>query len=1780
MTSKFEPGSYVWIEDEEERYLPAKVLKGFTAGEAATLELEDGEERKLTSAESKLIVSCNQEALNSKIEDLIEISDLNEMSILHVLRIRFKKDRIYTNISAILISVNPFKLLPLYTPEMLDKYRNGPKDLPPHVFGTAYTAYNYMMAKQKDQSVVISGESGAGKSEATKLILQFITDVSARASAATSATGTAGQTSQLEQQILAANPILEAFGNAKTLRNNNSSRFGKLITVNFDRYGSIVGGGIINYLLEKSRVVGQTIGERNYHIFYQLLSTTQADPKRAAALTLSSAALFDILNPQGKGVTQVDGISDEKDFEDVLNSFRILGFNTSDVNDVCKIVAGVLHFGNIKFKAIDVGGDEGSEITTNDSLATACALWGLPADGMKNVLTSRAIKQGGEVVRVAYSVVKAYDARDAMMKRVYAELFQIMVNSINKALASEAMKSKRQNFIGVLDIFGFESFAVNSFEQLCINFCNEKLQYHFNEHIFKMEITLYAAEGITIAQSAFVDNQPTLDMLELPTNGIFSMIDEECIVPKGSDEGLLSKVFKAHNDKGKEHPNMIRPKNKDCLNHLHNFGILHYAGPVFYDVSNFLEKNRDTLHEDIIDLLKKSSMSWIRGMFPEDAPAPAATAAPARRGSVMSGAGGVQARRRTLGGQFKTQLNELISTLNATYPHFVRCMKSNDLKVGNNFNATRMQAQLRYAGLVEVCRIRKLGYPVRLPFDEFFKRFKCCALQSPNLDAQLAQLQKEGVLIVGEWAKGKSRVFLRMQQSIALEAHRELALTKVAVMVQSAARRFICRIAYARYKVILEGVQAACRTRTEKALKDTFLMLPELPYSGAHLAAVKDARKLLSRVVDENRVKEQLRTALESQDLNRLEAAVAAAAGLNPPLSDADTPYIAECKKLIKRIEELQAAKAGLLAAITKREIAALAAAIAQAQKVDYHGPEISQAAALKTHVESEEAAIAAVVAAVATKDLSILNAAIEKAQDLGLTARAEVKKALETKQVILDQMAKDAALKAELERQRAAEEAAAKKRQLQTEAVLSAVKAAIESCKEQELQAAIEAASNMGLKGSDIDAAERLLANLRQLEEAKSKIDSALKFLAVKAVTGLVTADLDRLKSSISGGQKVLEQAPNLPFPELVTSSEKLASYKTQASINERLIACVDSGDRALIRKVLDEAENLAMTVDAMDAATNALRQLEEEYRAAKAEAGESYTQDQPEEQYDAAEEARLKRQELAAQPKYAFQYFRGLRSSDDFARGVLMNKNVMKSQHLVHQTSKLPRSITDLPRELSKRAIEIHQNLLGYMGDKQMPFPAMLAQDLLKTGFEKRQLRDEIYCQIIKQLTNNPRPESSAKGWQIMCMCVGTFPPSFDFEMYLMHYILERRDTGRGVVVDFAKYCLRTLEAMLSHGEGAGYVPQVEEILAFKERPPVLATISLVDGANLVTDLPVTPDTNVLKILEMCIQWTELFDTRVDSLGLFVYDMGDQRETPDTTQKFYDLERTPRPLRNDEFLGDVVVSKARQKRNFRLVFKKKLFLPAHNYRGEDPGYDRLLFLQAEDETIIQGNIELPDEETTAYLAAVSMAVCHGTELGQTVDDLCEQNVQDFVALGWREKITPEEWAELVLAHRPTLIPAQDNPEDPGHAQWFVELQWTFVETVMQSPMYGMHWVFCHPIRSKDKPLPPALRNVPNDMALAFNCDGMHVFGKEHDCLASYTYADIFRWGGGTGHFSIIIGDEDGGSFDLSVVTAQANDLAGIILDHIQALMAASGITAEATDTGANKIDGEGSKQ
>jgi myosin heavy subunit len=524
-----------------------------------------------------------------------------------------------------------------------------------------------------------------------------------------------------------------------------------------------------------------------------------------------------------------------------------------------------------------------------------------------------------------------------------------------------------------------------------------------------MEQALYQAEGINIPGSSFVDNQITLDLLELKVTGVFSMIDEEISVPKGSDEGFLTKVFQKHENK---HPSMIRPKANNCKDFLKNFGILHYAGPVFYNVTGFLEKNKDQLHPDIMAVLRASSTPIMKKMFPPE---------------ESASKGGKPTPKLTLGGQFKQQLNELIATLNSTFPHFVRCMKSNDKKSGNIFTSGRMQDQLRYAGLVEVCRIRKLGYPVRRPFNEFYKRYKPIELTCMSLDDLLKVLSDRGILKKGEWAKGFTKVFYRTAQAADLELFREKAFLQVAIKVQKVARGMILKRRYKRCKEILTSLRDAIKKRTDEALTAAIDMCGELPFAGTHLPLVAEAKHLQVRVKEENRVIRLLENAISVKELEGLKSAIAAAGSMNPVFNP---PILAQAQALVVKIEAEIACKNLLLAAVSSRDVAKLTEAITKANSIGLVCNELQQAVSLKARIEQENSLIAKLVEATKAKNLDTINSLMSQCVELGINNRPEVTTANTTLQQLLAEAKKNAENAAAAKKQQEALEQAAKKRE------------------------------------------------------------------------------------------------------------------------------------------------------------------------------------------------------------------------------------------------------------------------------------------------------------------------------------------------------------------------------------------------------------------------------------------------------------------------------------------------------------------------------------------------------------------------------------------------------------------------------------------------------------------------------------------------------------------------------------------------------------------------------
>ncbi|KAJ3033378.1 cytochrome c oxidase subunit 1 [Rhizophlyctis rosea] len=731
--------------------------------------------------------------MGEPVEDMTTLSDLTENAILENLKERYARRFIYTYTGSILVALNPFERLDIYNTSNLKQYTNKRHaENPPHIFAVADAAYSNMRNMRQNQAVIISGESGAGKSESTKVILQFLTAVTSLTSTSAPTPTAAGAKSEswVEQQILEANTVLESFGNAKTVRNNNSSRFGKFIQVNFNAKNHIVGASIVNYLLEKSRIAKQAKTERNYHIFYELVAGVTDDER--AKYSLEDAESFHYLSQSG--CIEIPGVNDQKHFAALKLALTVLNMSPADQEGLFRTLSAILWMGNIGFK--EDQNKESVTVDTGDVVEKVSGLIGIDAGELGKALVAKKLVIRGETSMVPYKLTQANDNRDSIAKAIYDNLFQRLVEFINKSLTP---KEKTANFVGVLDIFGFEVFAINSFEQFCINYTNEKLQQFFNQFIFKLEQEEYDKESIKWDKIAFQDNAQCLDLIEAKPTGVLSLLDEETKFPKGTDESWLQKMDTAN----AKHPYYIKPKTQRGV-----FGVRHYAGDVMYTVNGFLEKNKDAIQEEIYDIVRASKNKFVSKIFPqkeEEAESP--TGKPGPKGGARGG-------KPTAGGYFKNQLVSLVTVLGATMPHYVRCIKPNEEKEAFLFNDDMVLAQLRYSGMLDTIRIRKAGFPTRLAFDGFAKNYK--ALWPPGTTFKAIKDDPKAVatgicqgagLPAGTWQAGKTKLFFKPEALDKLQDENDKVLKAKLVLVQSVMLGNMYRQRYLRMKVAVKLLQ-------------------------------------------------------------------------------------------------------------------------------------------------------------------------------------------------------------------------------------------------------------------------------------------------------------------------------------------------------------------------------------------------------------------------------------------------------------------------------------------------------------------------------------------------------------------------------------------------------------------------------------------------------------------------------------------------------------------------------------------------------------------------------------------------------------------------------------------------------------------------------------------------------------------------------------------------------------------------------------------------------------
>lgn len=708
----------VWIPDPEEVWKSAELLKDYKPGDKVLqLRLEEGKDLEycLDPKTKELPPLRNPDILVGE-NDLTALSYLHEPAVLHNLKVRFIDSKlIYTYCGIVLVAINPYEQLPIYGEDIINAYSGqNMGDMDPHIFAVAEEAYKQMARDERNQSIIVSGESGAGKTVSAKYAMRYFATVSGSASEA-----------NVEEKVLASNPIMESIGNAKTTRNDNSSRFGKYIEIGFDKRYRIIGANMRTYLLEKSRVVFQAEEERNYHIFYQLCASAALPEFKT--LRLGNANYFHYTKQGGSPV--IDGIDDAKEMVNTRQACTLLGISDSYQMGIFRILAGILHLGNVEFASRD--SDSCAIPPKHDPLTIFCDLMGVDYEEMAHWLCHRKLATATETYIKPISKLHAINARDALAKHIYANLFNWIVDHVNKALHSTV---KQHSFIGVLDIYGFETFEINSFEQFCINYANEKLQQQFNMHVFKLEQEEYMKEQIPWTLIDFYDNQPCINLIEAKM-GVLDLLDEECKMPKGSDDTWAQKLYNTHLNKCAlfEKP---RLSNKAFI-------IKHFADKVEYQCEGFLEKNKDTVYEEQIKVLKSSKFKLLPELFQDEEKAISPTSAtpsgrvplsrtPVKPAKARPGQTSKE-HKKTVGHQFRNSLHLLMETLNATTPHYVRCIKPNDFKFPFTFDEKRAVQQLRACGVLETIRISAAGFPSRWTYQEFFSRYRVLMKQKDVL---------------------------------------------------------------------------------------------------------------------------------------------------------------------------------------------------------------------------------------------------------------------------------------------------------------------------------------------------------------------------------------------------------------------------------------------------------------------------------------------------------------------------------------------------------------------------------------------------------------------------------------------------------------------------------------------------------------------------------------------------------------------------------------------------------------------------------------------------------------------------------------------------------------------------------------------------------------------------------------------------------------------------------------------------------------------------------------
>ncbi|KAJ7418204.1 unconventional myosin-VIIa [Willisornis vidua] len=1466
-------GDYVWMDLKTGREFDVPigaVVKLCDSGQIQVVD-DEGNEHWISPQNASHIKPMHPTSIHG-VEDMIRLGDLNEAGILRNLLIRYREHLIYTYTGSILVAVNPYQLLPIYSPEQIRLYTNKKiGEMPPHIFAIADNCYFNMQRNNKDQCCIISGESGAGKTESTKLILQFLAAIS-------------GQHSWIEQQVLEANPILEAFGNAKTIRNDNSSRFGKYIDIHFNKRGAIEGAKIEQYLLEKSRVCRQAQDERNYHVFYCMLRGMSVEQKKK--LGLGKATDYNYL-AMGN-CTTCDGRDDSKEYANIRSAMKVLMFTDTENWEISKLLAAILHMGNLQYEARTYDNLDACEVVQSASLITAASLLEVEPQDVMNCLTSRTIITRGETVSTPLSMEQALDVRDAFVK-------------------------------------------------------------FFVRHVFKLEQEEYNLENINWQHIEFTDNQDALDMIAIKPMNIISLIDEESKFPKGTDATMLHKLNSQH----KLNTNYIPPKN----NYETQFGINHFAGIVYYETKGFLEKNRDTLHGDIIQLVHSSKNKFIKQIFQADVAMFLCGYASSTFGqSPTPTPKGAETRKRspTLSSQFKRSLELLMRTLSVCQPFFVRCIKPNEYKKPMLFDRELCVRQLRYSGMMETIRIRRAGYPIRYTFVEFVDRYRVLmpgvkpAYKQGDLRGTCQRIAEAVLGKDDDWQIGKTKIFLKDHHDMLLEIERDKAITDKVILIQKVVRGYKDRSNFLKIRNSVLMIQRYWRghncRKNYGAMRIGFLRLQALYRSRKLHKQYHMARR---RIIE----------------------------------------FQARCRGYLVR----RAFRHRLWAVLTVQAYARgmIARRLYKRLRGEYH-----------RRLEAEK-----------------LRLAEEERLRKEMSAKKAKEEAEKKHQVRLAQLAREDA-----ERE---------------------VKEKEEARRKKELLEKMEKARNEPVNDSEM-------------------VDKMFGFLGT-------TSSLPGQEGQAPNGFEDLEQAQKeleeedldaaLPLPE--EEEEDLSEYKFA-----KFAATYFQGTttHTYIRRPLkqpllyheDEGDQLA----ALAVWITILRFMgdlpEPKYHTAMSDGGEKIP-------------VMTKIYETLGKKTYKKE-LQALQGEGESTHIDGHKKNSVRHK-LVSLTLKKKSKLTE---EVTKRLHDGESTLQGNSMLEDRPTSNLeKLHFIIGNGILRPALRDEIYCQICKQLTQNPSKSSHARGWILMSLCVGCFAPSEKFVKYLRNFI-------NGGPPGYAPYCEERLRRTFANGTRT-QPPSWLELQATKSKKPIMLPVTFMDGTTktLLTDSATTAK-------ELCNSLADKISLK-DRFGFSLYIA--------LFDKVSSLGSG-----NDHVMDAVsqceqyAKEQGAQERNapWRLFFRKEIFTPWHN-PSEDNVATNLIYQQIV-RGVKFGEYRCDKEEDLAELASQQYYVDYGSEMVlERLLNLIPSYIPDREITASK---TVEKWAQLIIAAHKKGIYTQKRADPKKVKEEVVDFA-RFKWPLLFSRFYEA-FKFSGPSLPK------------NDVIVAVNWTGVYFVDEQEQVLLELSFPEI----------------------------------------------------------------------